>query len=128
MSILLDTQVLLWTQGEPNRIPGWLVDQLEQTDYNPWFSVVSIWEVVIKANLKKKDFNYDPNEVRTILIERGWRELVLTSQHVLAVINMEPLHGDPFDRVLIAQAMAEGLTLITSDSLLSDYGPMVRLI
>jgi PIN domain nuclease of toxin-antitoxin system len=90
--------------------------------------VVSIWEVVIKANLQKRGFEYDPHAVRAILIERGWRELALTGKHVLAVSQMPPLHGDPFDRVLIVQAMVESLTMVTSDKLLSDYGPMVRMI
>jgi PIN domain nuclease of toxin-antitoxin system len=128
MTVLLDTQLLLWSQGEPHRLPGWLVDQLEQGDTIPYFSVVSIWEVVIKANLQKRGFEYDPHAVRAILIERGWRELALTGKHVLAVSQMPPLHGDPFDRVLIAQAMVESLTMVTSDKLLSDYGPVVRMI
>jgi PIN domain nuclease of toxin-antitoxin system len=128
MTVLLDTQLLLWSQAEPHRIPQWLVDQLEQPDYTPYFSVISIWEVVIKASLKRKDFDYDPNEVRAVLIDRGWQELALTSDQVLTISQMPTLHGDPFDRVLVAQAKTEGLEFVTADRALEGYGPHVRLI
>ena len=127
MTVLLDTQILLWSQGEPHRLPHWLVDQLEQPDYAHYFSVISIWEVVIKASLKRKDFDYNPNAVRATLIDRGWQELALTSDHVLAVSQMPQLHGDPFDRVLIAQAQVEGLKFVTADRALISYGPNVCL-
>jgi PIN domain nuclease of toxin-antitoxin system len=128
MTVLLDTQILLWSQAEPHRLPRWLFDQLDQPDYTPCFSVISIWEVVIKASLKRKDFDYDPYAVRTILIDRGWRELVLTSDHVLAVSQMPQLHGDPFDRALIAQAQVEGLEFVTADRKLKGYGSHVQIV
>ena len=128
MTVLLDTQVLLWSQGEPHRLPGWLADKLEQTDYSPWFSVISIWEVVIKSSLKKKGFDYNPYDVRTVLLDRGWLELPLTSDHVLGVHEMQNSHGDPFDRVLVSQAKAEGLEFVTADRALKGYGAHIRVI
>lgn len=128
MNFLLDTQLLLWSQSEQHRIPQWLVVELEKPKQPPAFSVISIWEIVIKAQLKKIDFNYDPHLVRSTLIDLGWQELLLTSDHVLAVRNLSSLHGDPFDRALVAQAKSEGLEFITADRTLKDYGPHVRLI
>jgi PIN domain nuclease of toxin-antitoxin system len=128
MTVLLDTQILLWSQAEPHRIPDWLKDKLEQPDYAPFFSVISIWEIVIKASLKRKDFDFDPRAIQAVLIERGWRELALTSDQILVVSQMPRLHGDPFDRALVAQAKIEGLEFVTADRALVGYGPHVRLI
>ncbi len=128
MTVLLDTQLLIWSQITPQRLPLWLVEQLERPDYAPYFSVVSIWEIVIKASLKKLHFDYDPLKIRTTLLEKGWRELVLTSEHVLGVSKMLPLHGDPFDRVLLAQAQVEKRTFVTTDRALGPYGDWVKVV
>jgi PIN domain nuclease of toxin-antitoxin system len=128
MSFLLDTQIILWSQGEPQRLPEWLAEELESEKNPPLFSVVSIWEVVIKASLNKAGFDYEPREVHDTLVKLGWQELPLQSQHVLAVGDLAERHGDPFDRALVAQAKVEGLTFITADRTLSAYGDHVRLI
>ncbi len=128
MNLLLDTQILLWSQTEPDKLPKWLIDGLEDPDHAPTFSVVSIWEIVIKAALKRKDFNYDAALIRMTLIDLGWRELPLSGAHVLTVGDMPSLHGDPFDRALVAQAKAESMEFVTVDKALDGYGSHVRLI
>ncbi len=128
MTYLLDTQLLLWSQGEPERLPQWLKDELEQMETAPPFSILSIWEVVIKASLNKPGFDYDPHALRAILNDLGWRELALTADHVLAVSQLPQPHGDPFDRALIAQAKVEQLVFVTTDRALKDYGSHIRLI
>jgi PIN domain nuclease of toxin-antitoxin system len=128
MSILLDTKLLLWSQVEPSRLPQWIVERLDDPDETPIFSVVSIWEVIIKAALKRKDFDFDAAQVRTTLLEKGWRELELRGEHVLGVGELGSNHGDPFDRVLVAQAKADGRELGTTDAVLKGYGSHVRIV
>ena len=128
MSLLLDTQILLWSQSEPERLPKWLADDLDDPSQAPVFSVVSIWEIVIKTALKRKNFDYDAQLIRSTLIELGWNELQLSGDHVLAVSDMPLLHGDPFDRVLVAQAKVEAMQFVTADTTLVDYGSHIRLL
>ena len=81
----------------------------------------SIWEIAIKKALRRQDFQFDPREIRRLLIENGYEELTLQSRHVVAVDSMAPIHKDPFDRILIAQAMVEGITLLTADPVVAKY-------
>lgn len=128
MTVLLDTQLLLWSQVEPHRVPDWLASLLEDPEYLPYFSVISIWEVAIKAKLKRPDFAYEPHAIKSVLIELDWRELPLTSEHALAVYELPLLHGDPFDRALVAQAKIEGLEFVTADRALKGYGSHIRVV
>jgi PIN domain nuclease of toxin-antitoxin system len=128
MSILLDTQLLLWWQAEPERLPRWIVDELQGATDAPVFSVVSIWEVVIKSALNKADFSHDAALVRTTLMNSGWDELGLTGSHVLAVASLKLHHGDPFDRVLLAQAKIEKRRFVTTDKALGAYGDWVKVV
>ena len=92
------------------------------------FSVVSIWEVAIKAARNRSDFQVDPRELRQGLLDVGYRELVMVGEHAVQVGSLPPLHTDPFDRLLLAQAWVEGLTLLTSDAQLAAYpGPIQRV-
>lgn len=90
-------------------------------DQQRWFSVVSVWEATIKHMLGRKDFAVDPGVLRRGLLANGWRELAVTGEHARAVSDLPPLHNDPFDRILIAQAKVEGLTLLTSDKAVARY-------
>jgi PIN domain nuclease of toxin-antitoxin system len=128
MTILLDTQLLLWSQVEPHRLPQSLIDSIETASEPPFFSIVSIWEVVIKSALNRPDFRHDPERLRATLLRLGWLELELTGNHVLAVANLTGKPGDPFDRALVAQAKVEGMDFVTTDKVLIDYGPHVRLV
>lgn len=128
MTLLLDTQLLLWSQVESYRLPLSLLDMLEDPDDTPFFSIVSIWEVVIKSALNRPDFDHDAERLRATLLRLGWQEMQLTGHHVLAVAGLNGKHGDPFDRVLVAQAKVEGLDFVTADSQLADYGPHVQLV
>ena len=89
----------------------------------PFYSVVSIWETVIKAALRRPDFRVDAAAFRRRLLDNGYRELDVVGSHVLAVRNLPPLHGDPFDRLLLAQAQSEGLPFWTVDRRVLSYGP-----
>lgn len=128
MQLLLDTHLLVWAMGEPERLDPALVRLLEDPMNTPVFSVVSLWELVIKRGLDRPDFQLEPSLLRQALSEAGWRELPVEAHHVLAVGQLPPLHRDPFDRLLLAQAQADGLLLITVDQQLAQYpGPVRRM-
>ena len=128
MQLLLDTHLLVWAMGEPERLDPALVRLLENPINTPVFSVASLWELVIKRGLDRPDFQLEPSLLRQALLEAGWRELPVQAHHVLAVGQLPPLHRDPYDRLLLAQAQADGLLLITADQQLAQYpGPVRRM-
>ena len=128
MQLLLDTHLLVWAMGQPERLDPALVRLLEDPMNTPVFSVASLWELVIKRGLDRPDFRLEPPLLRQALLEAGWRELPVEAHHVLVVGQLPALHRDPFDRLLLAQAQADGLLLITADQQLAQYpGPVRRM-
>lgn len=128
MKLLLDTHLLLWAAGEPDRLPLEVVAEIENPDNELLFSAASLWEVAIKRGLGRSDFTVDPRLLRRGLFDNGYHELPVTSEHAVAVAGLPPIHKDPFDRILIAQSIIEGITLLTLDGLVANYpGPIRRL-
>jgi PIN domain nuclease of toxin-antitoxin system len=127
MLYLLDTHLLLWAAYEPDRLSLQARQLLDDSDNTLLFSAASIWEVAIKATLGREDFTADANVLRRGLVENGYRELPIASTHAAAVSGLPPLHRDPFDRILVAQARVEGVTLLTSDHAVAAYGDPVQL-
>lgn len=126
MKLVLDTHLLL-RAALGLRLPAAAEDLLAQAD-PPMFSAVSIWEVAIKRALSRPDFTADPAVLRRALLDHGYVELPMTSAHAAAVLGLPPIHKDPFDRLLVAQATTEGVTLLTSDRVLARYpGPVRRI-
>lgn len=128
MKFLLDTHLLLWVAADSPRLPDALRALLNDTQNAFAFSAASIWEVVIKHGLGRSDFVADPLRLRRGLLNNDYNELPITSEHALAIASLPPLHRDPFDRVLVAQARIEGIPLLTVDSTLAAYGAPVRLL
>jgi PIN domain nuclease of toxin-antitoxin system len=128
VNLLLDTHLLLWAAGAPDRLPAAARDLVEDPGNILIFSVASLWEIAIKRGLGRNDFRVDPRLLRRGLIDNGYVELAITSEHVVAVDSLPPLHRDPFDRLLIAQATAEGVTLLTSDKALAAYPGPIRVV
>jgi PIN domain nuclease of toxin-antitoxin system len=126
MRLLLDTHLLVWAMGEPERLPAGCAAMLEDPSNSLLFSVASLWELVIKQALGRPDFNLEPSLLRQALLGGGWQELPIEASHALAVSQLPPLHRDPFDRLLLAQAQVEGLLLLTADSQLSLYPGPIR--
>lgn len=126
MQLLLDTHLLVCAMGAPERLPEGLAAMLEDPLQTPLFSVASLWELVIKKGLGRPDFNLEVPLLRRTLLQSGWQELPIQASHALAVASLPPLHRDPFDRLLLAQAIAEGLLLITADQQLAAYPGPVR--
>jgi PIN domain nuclease of toxin-antitoxin system len=118
---LVDTHLLLWAASEPERLSAAARAILTDEKSQLWFSVASIWEVVIKASLGRTDFDVDAHLLRRGLLESDFAELSITGPHVMAVADLPPLHTDPFDRILLAQARTEGLILVTGDAALARY-------
>ena len=92
------------------------------------FSSASLWEISIKNGLERTDFNVDPRRLWRMLLVNGYRELPIISEHTVAANDLPTLHRDPFDRILVAQARVEGLTLLTADKAVAKYGEGVRLV
>ena len=128
MKLLLDTQLLLWAAGEPKRLSRKARALIQEPSHELLFSPASLWEIVIKRSLGRDDFRVDPDVLRRALIDNGYQELPISATHVLRVGTLEMRHKDPFDRLLIAQALAEGITLVTADVLLGRYEAPVRLV
>jgi PIN domain nuclease of toxin-antitoxin system len=126
--LLVDTHLLLWAAGEPKKLSKSARRVLEDPGSQLWFSAVSLWEVAIKHGLGREDFRVEPRRLRRGLIDNGWRELAISSEHVVATLNLPPIHKDPFDRMLLAQTHVEGLTLVTSDEIVAQYPGQVRRV
>ena len=125
MNCLLDTQLLLWAAGEPERLAKDVQVLLRDRQTQPHFSAASIWEVAIKNGLGRPDFRADPRLLRRGLLENGYIELSVTGAHAAEIDLLPTIHKDPFDRLLIAQCRIEGLNLLTTDKLLTRYpGPI----
>lgn len=128
MKFLLDTHVLLWAAAEPARLSSSVRRMLNDAENELLFSPASLWEVVSKRGLGRKDFQADARLLRRGLLDNGYHELPIISDHVVAVDGLPPLHKDPFDRLLVAQAAVEGVTLLTLDAKVAQYpGPIRRL-
>ena len=127
MRYLLDTHLLIWAVTEDKKLSASAAALIEDMENTLIFSVLSLWEIALKRGFNRKDFLYDANFVRQSLINNGYEELPILSQHVAAVETLPPIHKDPFDRLLLAQASAEGLVLLTTDALVAQYPGPVRL-
>ena len=128
MKILLDTHVLLWAAGDPDRLSPSARVLIEDPANDLYFSAASLWEVAIKSGLGRDDFRVDPRVLRRALLEHGYTELAITGAHAVAVDLLPPIHRDPFDRLLVAQAQIEAMTLLTADTTVADYPGPIRLI
>ena len=128
MKLLLDTHLLLWVANEPKRLPRAARVQIESPENELLFSAASIWEITIKRGLGREDFDVDPRVLRRALLDNGYTELPITGEHAINVDRLPSEHNDPFDRILVAQAMMEGITLLTNDRKLTEYRGPVRLV
>ena len=128
MKLLLDTQVLLWAAGQPERLSARARRLLQNPNNDLLFSAASFWEIAIKNTLGRDDFRVEPRVLRRGLLDNGYAELPVTSQHAVNIDTLPPLHKDPFDRLLLAQALSEGIILVTSDAQLVKYSGPVRKV
>lgn len=128
MKLLLDTHLLLWAAGEPERLPAKARELIEDMGNELLFSAASLWEVAIKRGLGRVDFQADARLLRRGLLDNGYSELPILSDHVVTIESLPPIHKDPFDRVLVAQATVEGITLLTLDPVLAQYPGPIRKV
>ena len=128
MRLLLDTHLLLWTAQKSSRLSSAALKLIGDEDNQLVFSVASVWEFGIKYAKAPEEFGVSPNELREELLQNGFIELEIIGKHVLGISNLPALHGDPFDRILIAQSAVEGVTLLTSDSKVAQYPGSIRRV
>jgi PIN domain nuclease of toxin-antitoxin system len=126
MKVLLDTHIILWAAGQPDKLSEAARDTLVDTRNSLFFSTASIWEIVIKQSFDRNDFKVDPYRLRKMLVMNDYSELPVTSEHALRVDTLPSFHSDPFDRILIAQARTEGMLLLTVDSAIIEYGEAIQ--
>jgi PIN domain nuclease of toxin-antitoxin system len=128
MKFLLDTHLLVWAAVDPDLVPTRARLLINDHANELFFSAVSMWEIAIKRALGRPDFTVDARVLRRGLLDRGYGEFSITSEHAMYVASLPSLHKDPFDRLLVCQATVEGITLLTSDVLVAQYpGPIQRV-
>ena len=127
MKLLLDTHLLL-RAGEPRRLSKQARTLIDNPQNELLFSAASLWEVAIKRGLGRDDFKVDARLFRRGLLDNGYSELPIISDHVVATDSLPPIHKDPFDRILVAQATVEGVTLLTIDSRVALYPGPIRTV
>lgn len=118
MRLLLDTHVLLWAVLDDPRLPARLCAALADPAAEVAVSAATVWEVAIKTALGKLEV---PEALWATVRAAGVRPLAVTWAHAEAVASLPPHHGDPFDRLLVAQARAEGMTLVSLDRQIARY-------
>ncbi len=128
MKLLLDTHLLLWAAAEPDHLSAEAQTLMNAPENELFFSAASLWEIAIKHSLGREDFKVDARLLRRGLLDNGYSELPIGSEHAVAIDGLPPIHKDPFDRILVAQAMVEGITLLTADTLVAQYPGPVRKV
>ena len=128
MRLLLDTHILIWALGEPKRLPKEVRAALESPANEVMFSAASIWEIAIKAQIGRTNFKVAPAEITQAALDSGFVELPVRAEHGAGVSNLPLLHRDPFDRILVAQAMTETCRFVTADAILGGYSELVVIV
>lgn len=128
MKLLIDTHILIWAGTAPSRLSSAAATLIDDPANELLFSAISVAEVAIKQALGRPDFQIDPQQFRALLLANGYAELPLTGDHAVVLTSLPPIHKDPFDRMLIAQAMAEGVRLVSADSDVARYGAVVLAV
>jgi PIN domain nuclease of toxin-antitoxin system len=128
VNFLLDTHLLLWAADNPDRLTPKARALILAPENDLLFSAASLWEIAIKSGLGRDDFAVDARVLRRGLLDNGYGELPIVSEHAVAIESLPALHRDPFDRMLIAQATIEGITLLTADEVIAQYPGPIRKI
>lgn len=128
MIYLLDTHLLLWAAGAPEKLSAKALALISDEKSGLMFSAASLWEVAIKSQLGRADFTADPRQLRRGLLDNGYTELAIDISHTIATLDLPLTHKDPFDRILVAQARVEGLVLLSSDATVAGFGAPVELV
>lgn len=128
MKFLIDTHLLIWAANEPEKLSSKAVSLMANPEHELLFSAASIWEIAIKNGLGRDDFKVDARLLRRGLLDNDYTELTITSAHAVFVESLPLIHKDPFDRILVAQATAEGFTLLTADSTVARYPGPIELV
>lgn len=128
MRLLVDTHVLVWIAAAPERLPAPVRERIESLDNEVLFSAASIWELAIKHQMGRVALDMVPGALAEEAVRRGFEELAVTSAHAAGVGRLPLHHRDPFDRLLLAQAVHEPARLLTADRTLARYGPLVEVI
>lgn len=125
MIFLLDTHLLLWASSAPNKLPTSVKKLVSDLNNQLYFSSGSLWEIIIKNSLGRPDFQVNAHVFRRALLDNDYQELNIRGDHVAALDQLPPKHKDPFDRILLAQAIVEGMILVTADTQIAQYeGPI----
>lgn len=128
MNLLLDTHLLIWTSTVSGRLPKTARTLIGDEGNQIFFSAASLWEIAIKTALRRPDFDVDARILRRHLLSEGYQELDVTGDHAVHVDVLPLIHRDPFDRLLVAQAMIEGLTLLTADETVARYPGSIQRV
>lgn len=128
MKLLLDTHLLIWLAQGNERVSKEGLALITNAENELFFSVASLWEIAIKHGLNRPDFQVDTRLLRRGLLDNGYSELPILSEHTVGIDALPAIHKDPFDRLLIAQATVEGITLLTNDATVAKYQNQVRLV
>jgi PIN domain nuclease of toxin-antitoxin system len=128
LNLLLDTHLLIWSATRNPKLTEEARSLISEMSNTVWFSTASLWETAIKNALKRPDFNVDVSTLRAGLLANGYFELAVEGRHSLTFRELSNHHRDPFDRMLVAQAMTEVMTLLTADKALASYGSSVRVV
>ena len=128
MRVLVDTHLLLWAVASSRRLPKEARSLILYTANEVFYSAASVWEVAIKSTLRRRGFKANLTVLVRALAQSGFSELPVTAAHVARVTGLPAIHRDPFDRLLVAQSLAEPMTLLTNDAVLLGYGPLVQLV
>jgi len=128
MRLLLDTHVLLWAVAASRRLPKEAREAIEDAENEVFYSAASLWEIAIKSGLRRRDFRIDLEAFEAALAQVGLTELAVRASHAVALTRLPLVHRDPFDRMLVAQAVSEPLVLMTNDRILAKYPAPVRLV
>ena len=121
MNCLLDTHLLLWAAGKPEKLSAKALQWIENPENLLYFSSASFWEIAIKNQLGRADFKLDARLLKRGLLDNGYMELSINTEHSLHINLLPTIHKDPFDRMLIAQATIEGMVLLTADATVAQY-------
>ena len=125
---LVDTQLLLWNVYGSRKLPAPVARLFRNGTDHFFYSAASLWEIAIKAARGREDFTADTAAIRETLEDNGFQELAVSAQHAVALSRLPPIHGDPFDRMLIAQAITETMALITTDERLAAYPGTIEIV